>query len=69
MKNRNRPILTARELAAFLLKHPDSPVYAAISLLNIDEPEATQEFVDWENVSPVVAVEFGSARYTIGFVG
>jgi hypothetical protein len=64
---RIRPQLTARELAKFLMTNPDAPVFVAPSMLNLGEPEETQEFIDWEGRIQAVCVEYDGERFTIGF--
>lgn len=43
------------------------PIYTAVSLINLDEPIETQEFInDWEK-KKCVAVEFCNEYATIGW--
>jgi hypothetical protein len=69
VQERIRPQLKAKELAEFLLRDPDALVFASGSLLNLDEPEETQEFIDWEEKIKVVAVEHSYEGFTIGWEG
>jgi len=69
MATRNRPQITVGELIDFMSKYPkDTLVYSAPSMINLDEPEATQEFI-LDDHTPVVAVEYGSNELTIGYIG
>ncbi len=62
-----RPQLTNGELIDFLSKYPrDTKVSAALSEVNVDEPEETQEFILEEESTPVVAVSYSvSTQLTI----
>ena len=66
---RNRPQLTIGELIDFMSKYPrNTLVYSAPSIINVDEPEETQEFIEMEH-TPVVAVEHSVGELTIGYIG
>lgn len=65
---RNRPQLTVGELIDFILKLPkETLVYSAPSMINLDEPEETQEFIDLEH-APVVAIESCDGEFTMGYI-
>jgi len=65
---RKRPQLTVGEVVDHLSKcDRNLPLFCAASLLNLDEPEETQEFIDDNSRMECVAVEFSSAYATIGF--
>ena len=72
--DRFRKMMKAKEIAEFLMEHPDYPVYASVSLVNEDEPKETQEFIINEERTKVVAVErgkdpiTGKLAYFIGYV-
>ena len=69
---RNRPALTVRKLRNYLRKiNPGAEVYIAPSIVNLDEPEETQEFILGEGVK-CVAIEstvplITTQRVTLGW--
>jgi|GEM_PF-5733720 len=62
--NRFRKMLNAGQVADFLNKHRELPVYAAVSLTNPDEPGKPMEFIMNEERTKVVAVEYGKDPIT-----
>ena len=55
---RKRPALTVRELRIYLGRlNPNAKVYLAPSIVNLDEPEETQEFICDEHKKKCVAIE------------
>jgi hypothetical protein len=55
---RKRNALTVGQLIEYLSKYPkEAKVYAAPSLVNLDEPPETQEFIDHEVRTKVVSME------------
>jgi len=59
--NRIRPQLTAGEIIDFISKYPrDTLVSAGPSLLNLDEPVETQEFIMEDEAIPVVSVSYSN---------
>ena len=68
--NRKRPQLTVKQLMEFLTTlPPECKLYYAPSMLNIDEPPMTQEFIDTPRSVIVVSIEYlrRSKRVTIGW--
>lgn len=66
---RDRPQITNEELILFLQKQPKNvKIFCSVSLLSLDEPEETQEFIDWENRRACVAVEVSSDGITLGYI-
>lgn len=56
---RKRPQLTVGELKRFLRKlNNDAPVFLAPSVVNIDEPKETQEFILDDEKIKCVAIEY-----------
>ena len=65
---RKRPQITNGEVIKFLSEYPkDLPVYCAPSMLNIDEPEDTQEFIYDDDKTECVAIESDGKFITFGF--
>lgn len=70
---RKRPTLTVGELMDYLKNvNPKAKIFLAPSLLNLDEPQATQEFIDDDNRKKCVAVESScpisqTKRVTLGY--
>jgi hypothetical protein len=55
---RKRPVLTVKELIKYLRKvNPNAKVFLAPSIVNLDEPQATQEFILTEEGLKCVAIE------------
>ncbi|KKM26341.1 hypothetical protein LCGC14_1585740 [marine sediment metagenome] len=71
MKKRQRPQLKLHQLMKFLRKlPPNSKLMCGPSMLNIDEPPKTQEFIDDTRALKLVSIEY-SARpneITFGYV-
>lgn len=65
---RLRPQLTLGQVIEFLGKYSDTlPVYCSTSVVNLDEPVETQEFILWDERSRCVAVECDGKSITFGF--
>lgn len=67
---RRRPQMMANRLVAFIKKHSraKSRIFAAPSVVNLDEPPTTQEFINWDKTKKVVSIEWNGSDFTIGFV-
>lgn len=62
MAKRKRRQFKVGEVVKLLSKlSQNSPVFLAPSMLNIDEPPKTQEFIDWERRVKCVAIEYSLA--------
>ena len=69
MKKRRRPQLKLHQLMKFLRKFPPNLKLAcAPSMLNIDEPPKTQEFIDNTRALKLVSIEVGRKEITFGYV-
>ena len=69
--SRFRPQITVGEAIKFLNEYPDDLlIFCATSLVNIDEPEETQEFIEDDRKRPCVAIEGTrhNGYITFGFV-
>lgn len=65
---RRRPELTVRQLTAFLKTiPPKTKLKCAVSLINPDEPIATQEFIDHDTAKSVVSMDFTRGELTFGY--
>jgi hypothetical protein len=55
---RKRPILTVGDLEKFIKgMNPKATIFLAPSILNLDEPKETQEFIDSDRKIKCVAIE------------
>lgn len=56
---RQRPQLKVGEVIKFLSELPkNTPIFLGPSIVNLDEPSKTQEFIDWAINEKCVAIEY-----------
>ena len=69
MKKRRRPQLKLHQLMKFLRKFPpNSKLTCAPSMLNIDEIQSKQEFIDHTRALKLVSIEVGRNEITFGYI-
>lgn len=70
INKRKRPQITVGETINFLKQFPDELLISCSeSLLNEDEPEATQEFIYDDSKKPCVAIEASTTGIIFGYIG
>ncbi len=64
---RKRPQLKVKDLKLILKKFDqNAPIFLASSIVNLDEPQRTQEFIDSDRKVKCVAIEYYPGNLKLG---